>query len=67
VNARADIDANGVGGQTPIFHAVAKPEIVQLLLERGAALTIRARAGHCKRPDEVLDVSADYRAMLAFR
>jgi hypothetical protein len=21
VNARADIDTNGVGGQTPIFHA----------------------------------------------
>lgn len=64
VNARADIDANGVGGQTAIFHALTHfkgvtPEVAQLLIDRGADLTIRARVpGHYERADEILDVSA---------
>jgi ankyrin repeat protein len=64
VNARADIDASGVGGQTPIFHALThfkavNPEVAQLLIDRGADLTIRARVpGHYERPGELLDVSA---------
>jgi ankyrin repeat protein len=64
VNAGADIDANGVGGQTPIFHALThfkgmNPEVAQLLIDRGADLTIRARVpGHYERPGELLNVSA---------
>ena len=64
VNARADVDANGIGGQTPIFHALTHfkgvtPEVGQLLIARGADLTIRARvAGHYEHPGEILDVSA---------
>jgi hypothetical protein len=64
VNARAEVDANGVGGQTPIFHALTHfggvtPEVGQLLIARGADLTIRARvAGHYEHPGEILDVSA---------
>jgi hypothetical protein len=74
VNARADIDSNGVGGQTPIFHALAhfngtNPEVVQLLIDRGADLTIRARVpGHGDRPGELLDVSAaEYAATFRLR
>jgi hypothetical protein len=64
VNARADVDAEGVGGQTPIFHALTHfmgvtPEVAQLLIDRGADLTIRARVpGHYEHPGEILDVSA---------
>jgi ankyrin repeat protein len=64
VNARADVDDSGVGGQTPIFHALThfmgvNPEVGQLLIQRGADLTIRARVpGHYERPGELLDVSA---------
>jgi ankyrin repeat protein len=74
VNARADIDTNGVGGQTPIFHALThfkavNPEVAQLLMDRGADLTIRARVpGHYERPGEVLDVSAaEYSAIFPLR
>lgn len=64
VNARADIDANGVGGQTAVFHALThfkgvNPEVAGLLIERGADLTLRARVpGHYEHPGEVLFVSA---------
>ena len=74
VNARADIDANGVGGQTPIFHALThfkgvNPEVGDLLIQRGADLTIRARVpGHYERPGEILDVSAaEYAALFPLR
>ena len=74
VNARADIDANGVGGQTAIFHALAhfngaNPEITQLLIDRGADLTIRARVpGHGEHSGAFLDVSAaEYAATLPTR
>lgn len=70
VNIRADIDEDGVGGQTAIFHALthfkgANPEVAQLLIARGADLTIRARVpGHYERPGELLDVSAaEYNAI----
>src|SRR5262249_28252123 len=74
VNARADIDASGVGGQTPIFHALThfmgvNPEVGELLIQRGADLTIRARVpGHYERPGEMLDVSAaEYAALFPLR
>ena len=73
VNARANIDANGVGGQTPIFHALThfkdvNPEVVQLLIDRGADLTRARVPGHYERPGELLDVSAtEYGAMFPLR
>src|SRR5262249_6044976 len=74
VNARADIDADGVGGQTPIFHALthfrgANPEVGQLLIQRGADLTIRARVpGHYENKGEILDVTAaEYAAIFPLR
>lgn len=53
VNARADIDGNGLGGQTPIFHAVnnnhghfnrnyCRP-VMELLANAGADLDIRVK------------------------
>ena len=74
VNARASLDANGVGGHTPIFHALTHsqcviPELGQLLIGRGADMTIRARVpGHYERPGELLDVSAaEYAALFPLR
>jgi ankyrin repeat protein len=74
VNARADVDLNGVGGQTPIFHALThfmgvNPEVGELLIQRGADLTIRARVpGHYERPGEILNVSAaEYAALFPLR
>jgi hypothetical protein len=61
VNARAGIDASGVGGQTPIFHAATQFHdhglpIVDLLLRKGADLNIRAKLpGHYERPDEFVE------------
>jgi len=61
VNAPAAIDEAGVGGQTPIFHAVTQFDdhglpITRLLLERGANLSVRAKLpGHYERPDEVVE------------
>jgi ankyrin repeat protein len=61
VNARAMIDETGVGGQTPIFHAATQfndrgLEIVQLLIDRGADLSIRVKLpGHYEIPDEVVE------------
>ena len=74
VNANADIDANGVGGQTPVFHALThfmgvNPEVGQLLIQRGADLTIQARVpGHYEHEGEILDVSAaEYAALFPLR
>jgi hypothetical protein len=74
VNARAEVDAEGVGGQTPIFHALThfkgvNPEVAQLLIDRGADLTIRARVpGHYEHPGELLDVTAaEYAAIFPLR
>jgi ankyrin repeat protein len=61
VNARADVDESGVGGQTPIFHAVtqffdAGLAMTQFLVERGADLSVRVKLpGHYERPGEVVE------------
>ena len=61
INASAVIDSSGVGGQTPIFHAVTQFNdvglpMVRLLMDRGADLSIRAKVpGHYERPGEVLE------------
>jgi hypothetical protein len=61
VNAPALIDAAGVGGQTPIFHAVSQfgdhgLPVTRLLLDRGADLSLRVRLpGHYERPGEVVE------------
>jgi ankyrin repeat protein len=61
VNARAAVDESGVGGQTPIFHAVTQffdggLPMTQLLVERGADLSARAKLpGHYRRPDEFVE------------
>src|SRR5205085_10772906 len=49
VNARADQDADGVGGQTPIFHAVnsifnyCRP-VMEILVDARADLDVRVRS-----------------------
>lgn len=50
INAKADRDAEGLGGHTPLFHVVgySSDEITRLLLERGADSTIRATIRHPK-------------------
>jgi ankyrin repeat protein len=61
VNARAVVDENGAGGQTPIFHAVTQffdwgLPVAQLLVERGADLSVRAKLpGHYERPGEIVE------------
>jgi ankyrin repeat protein len=61
VNARANVDPSGLGGQTPIFHAVTQYgdwglPVAQLLVDRGADLSICAKLpGHYERPDEVVE------------
>jgi ankyrin repeat protein len=55
------LDEAGVGGQTPLFHAVTQNhdygfDVVRLLLDRGASLRARARLpGHYERPEEFID------------
>jgi ankyrin repeat protein len=61
VNARATEDELGVGGQTPIFHAVTQfydygLPVAQLLVESGADLSVRAKLpGHYEKPDEIVE------------
>jgi ankyrin repeat protein len=61
VNARADIDEFGVGGQTPIFHAATQffdggLPMTQFLVKRGADLSLRVKLpGHYERPGEVVE------------
>lgn len=63
VNARAEIDANGIGGETPIFHAASQfyeygLAMVQFLVGRRADLSVRARIpGHYEREDEFVECS----------
>jgi ankyrin repeat protein len=61
VNARATVNEAGIGGQTAIFHAVTQFDdyglpVAQLLLERGADLTVRAKLpGDYERPGEIVE------------
>jgi ankyrin repeat protein len=61
VNGRATADESGVGGQTPIFHAVTQfgdggLPVTQLLIARGADLTIRVKLpGDYERPGEIVE------------
>ena len=61
VNARADLDESGVGGQTPIFHAVTQfadwgLPVARLLIDRGAELTVRVQLpGHYERLEELVE------------
>jgi ankyrin repeat protein len=61
VNARAVVDESGVGGQTPIFHAVTQfydggLPMTQFLVQRGADLSLRVKLpGHYERPGEVVE------------
>jgi ankyrin repeat protein len=61
VNARAVVDESGVGGQTPIFHAVTQfydggLPMAQFLVQRGADLSVRVKLpGHYERPGEVVE------------
>lgn len=64
LNARAAIDENGVGGQTPLFHAASQfhdygLEATKYLVASGANLGIRARIpGHYDRPEEFVECTA---------
>src|SRR5215472_9259048 len=61
VNARADVGTDGVGGPTPIFHAVSQFSdwglpAARMLVDRGADLAVRALLpGHYERPDEFVE------------
>ena len=61
VNARAAVGLDGVGGQTPLFHAVTQFSdwgllVAQLLLERGANLTVHVKLpGAYSRPGELVE------------
>ena len=61
VNARVEPDPRGIGGQTPIFHAVSQFHdwglpVARLLAAYGADLNVCARLpGHYDRPDEVVE------------
>jgi len=61
VDSRATVEEAGVGGQTPLFHAVSQFDdwglpVTQLLLDRGADLSIRVKLpGHYDRPDEMVE------------
>jgi ankyrin repeat protein len=61
VNVRAPVEDSGLGGQTPIFHAVTQYSdwglpVAQFLAERGADLSVRVKLpGHYERPSEVVE------------
>lgn len=61
VNVRATMNDSGVGGQTPIFHAVTQFHdgglpLAQLLLERGADLAVHAKLpAYYQLPGEVVE------------
>lgn len=61
VNARAALNESGVGGQTPIFHAVTQFHdgglpLAQLLLDCGADLAVRAKLpAYYQLPGEVVE------------
>jgi ankyrin repeat protein len=61
VDARAVVNEQGVGGQTPIFNSATQffdggLQMTQFLVERGADLSVRAKLpGHYERPGEVVE------------
>jgi ankyrin repeat protein len=61
VNAPAWVDADGIGGQTAIFHSVTQFRdwglpMTRLLIEHGADLALRVNLpGHYERLDEVVE------------
>ena len=62
VNAPATMDEAGVGGQTALFHAATQRDddlglpVVQLLVERGADLSIRVKLpGHYEKPLDLVE------------
>lgn len=61
VNARATVEESGIGGQTPIFHAVTQYgdwglPVARLLVDRGADLSVRVKLpGHYEQPDEFVE------------
>jgi len=61
VNVRTAVEDSGIGGQSPIFHAVTQYSdwglpVAQFLVERGADLSLRVRLpGHYERPSEVVE------------
>ena len=61
VDARATVDEAGIGGQTPLFHAVTQFDdrglpVAQLLLEHGADLSVRVKLpGYYERLEEVVE------------
>jgi ankyrin repeat protein len=64
VDGRAEVDDQGVGGQTALFHAVAQfddagLEVARVLLDRGADVTVRVTLpGAYERPEEVVTCTA---------
>jgi ankyrin repeat protein len=64
VNARAEVNENGVGGQTPLFHAVTQGwnyglAVARLLVERCADVGVRVKVpGHYEAPGEVMECTA---------
>ena len=61
VNSKADVDDDGVGGQTAIFHAATQYgdcglHIVKFLVDRGADLSLRAKLpGQYEKPGEIVE------------
>lgn len=61
VDARAAIDEDGIGGQTPLFHAASQDRdygfsVVQLLVEHGADLSVRAKLpGDYEQPEHIVE------------
>jgi ankyrin repeat protein len=61
VDAAAQIGSDGLGGQSPIFHAATQNadfglDIVRLLISRGADLSLRCRVpGHYELPNDVFE------------
>lgn len=64
VNASAEVNADGIGGQTPLFHAASQfydygLAVARYLVESGADLSVRARLpGHYEQPDEFVECTA---------
>ena len=61
LSSAAFLRDTGVGGQTPIFHAVTQNEdqglpVARVLVDRGADLSIRVKIpGHYERPEELVE------------